>query len=68
MAEQRIKEKQTVRRESNGHRTVPQELSVWDEIAALGREMPDEEWAKIPNDASINLEHYLYGAPKVESD
>lgn len=39
---------------------------IWEKIAELGREIPPEEWAKIPRDASINLEHYLYGAPRVE--
>lgn len=28
-------------------------------------QIPDEEIAKMPRDGSINVEHYLYGAPKV---
>src|SRR5262249_8855276 len=39
---------------------------IWERIAALGRKIPPEEWAKVPRDASINLDHYLYGTPKVE--
>ena len=39
---------------------------IWEKIAELGRQIPPEEWAKVPRDASINLDHYLYGAPKVE--
>ena len=39
---------------------------IWEKIAELGRQIPPEEWAKVPRDASINIEHYLYGAPKVE--
>ena len=30
----------------------------------LGRQIPDEELAKIPTDLSHNLDHYLYGSPK----
>ena len=26
--------------------------------------VPAEEWEKLPRDLSINLDHYLYGAPK----
>ena len=34
---------------------------IWETVEALGKEIPEEEWAKLPNDASINLDHYLYG-------
>lgn len=37
-----------------------------DKILEISASVPPEEWAKIPSDASINLDHYLYGAPKVE--
>jgi Arc/MetJ-type ribon-helix-helix transcriptional regulator len=37
---------------------------IWETIAELGRSVPGEEWAKVPSDLSINLDHYLYGAPK----
>ncbi|GAB4352025.1 MAG: hypothetical protein Fur0042_20390 [Cyanophyceae cyanobacterium] len=30
------------------------------------RDMPEEAWKDLPSDFSINLDHYLYGAPKVE--
>jgi len=37
------------------------------EIAeALAREVPDEEWAKVPTDLAANVDHYLYGTPKRE--
>ena len=35
-------------------------------VVEHGMRIPDEELAKLPSDGSINLEHYLYGAPKVE--
>ena len=38
---------------------------IWEVIAEIGRSVPQQEWAKIPADSSINLDHYLYGAPKV---
>ena len=42
-----------------------QDRSVWDKIGELGKEISLEEWENVPSDASINLEHYLYGAPRV---
>lgn len=36
-------------------------LDIWQELA---KDIPDEELEKIPTDASYNLDHYLYGAPK----
>ena len=37
---------------------------IWEVIAEIGEQIPDEEWANVPSDASINYKHYLYGAPK----
>jgi hypothetical protein len=34
---------------------------IWETVEALGKEIPEEEWAKLPNDASISLDQYLYG-------
>lgn len=36
------------------------------DIIEIGRQVPEEEWANLPADFSVNLDHYLYGAPKVE--
>lgn len=38
-------------------------LSMIDEIRA---QVPDEEWKKLPTDLSKNIDHYLYGSPKVK--
>ena len=38
-------------------------LSMIDEIRA---QVPDKEWKKLPTDLSKNIDHYLYGSPKVE--
>jgi len=37
---------------------------IWEVIAEIGGLIPDDEWANVPSDASINLKHYLYGTPK----
>jgi hypothetical protein len=38
--------------------------SIWEIIAEISSEIPDEEWEKLPSDGSVNHDHYLYGAPK----
>jgi len=37
---------------------------IEDVLAGLAREVPDEEWKKLPADLIENLDHYLYGTPK----
>jgi hypothetical protein len=37
---------------------------IWEVITEISEDIPDEEWDKIPNDSSINLDHYLYGTPR----
>lgn len=41
-------------------------LTFLSEVQAIQAEVPVEEWDKLPHDGSINHDHYLYGAPKVE--
>jgi hypothetical protein len=38
--------------------------SIQARLIELRREIPSEEWAKVPRDGSRNLDHYLYGAPR----
>jgi hypothetical protein len=38
----------------------------WEVALELAAKVPPEEWEKLPRDGSINHDHYLYGAPKVE--
>jgi phycoerythrin beta chain len=40
---------------------APQPL--WKKLVAIGSQVPEEEWAKLPTDLSRNFEHYMYGAP-----
>jgi hypothetical protein len=38
--------------------------SPWAWIARVGDSIHEEEAAKMPEDGSINHDHYLYGSPK----
>ena len=40
------------------------EKPIWQVAVEMGASIPLEEWEKMPTDASKNLDHYLYGAPK----
>jgi hypothetical protein len=37
---------------------------IEDILAELAREVPEEEWKKLPPDLTDNLDHYLYETPK----
>lgn len=36
----------------------------WKAIQKLAEDIPPEDRAKVPPDASINYKHYLYGVPR----
>ncbi|MGA2175841.1 MAG: hypothetical protein ABSH38_12755 [Verrucomicrobiota bacterium] len=38
----------------------------WKRVVELGESIPKEEWDKVPTDLAKNLDHYLYGTPKVK--
>jgi len=38
--------------------------AIEDMLEELAREIPQEEWDKLPSDLNDNLDHYLYGVPK----
>ena len=38
--------------------------SIEEIIAEHSRDIPDEEWNKLPPDLSYNIDHYVYGTPK----
>jgi hypothetical protein len=40
---------------------------IWEVLAERALQIPEEELDKIPHDGSVNLDHYLYGAPKKEN-
>ncbi len=37
---------------------------IEDLLQELAKEVPNEEWEKLPSDLNDNLDHYLYGVPK----
>lgn len=37
---------------------------IWEVLVEMSAEIPEEIWAEMPSDGSINHDHYLYGAPK----
>lgn len=37
---------------------------IWEVIVEIGEQIPNEERAKVPSDASVNYKHYLYGMLK----
>ena len=38
--------------------------SILEIAAAATKEVPEEEWDRVPSDLSINVDHYLYGSKK----
>ncbi len=37
---------------------------LWEIVEKVNAELPADTWDNVPTDGSINLDHYLYGAPK----
>jgi hypothetical protein len=40
--------------------------SIADELSVIADGIPNGEWDRLPRDLSKNLDHYLYGARKIE--
>jgi hypothetical protein len=40
------------------------EKTIWEEIREISADVPDEVWERLPRDGAVNVDHYLYGAPK----
>ena len=38
--------------------------SLEEKIADIVGKVPEEEWARLPEDMGQNLDHYIYGTPK----
>jgi hypothetical protein len=57
--------RQAIERELVALRAAPaSEQPIWERIVAAARAIPEAERERLPSDASMNLDHYLYGAPK----
>ena len=39
-------------------------LSIFQQIDDITAQVPEEAWEELPQDGSLNLDHYLYGHPK----
>lgn len=50
------------RSESNGARL--DRRPIWDVVEEINAGLPADTWETVPTDGSVNLDHYLYGAPK----
>lgn len=37
---------------------------IWEVVEKVNAGLPTDTWENVPTDGSINLDHYLYGAPK----
>ena len=37
---------------------------IWEVVDEINARLPADTWTNVPTDGSINLDHYLYGAPK----
>ena len=37
---------------------------IWQVVEETNAALPADTWDNVPTDGSINLDHYLYGAPK----
>ena len=38
--------------------------SIWERIQERAKNVPPDAWDEVPRDGSVNVDHYLYGAPR----
>jgi antitoxin component of MazEF toxin-antitoxin module len=43
----------------------PRRVPIWERIAALTADIPEEEFAKLPPGGAAHIDEYLYGHPKL---
>jgi hypothetical protein len=43
-----------------------EQRSILEIVAEATKDVPDEEWERLPTDLSKNVDHYLYGTKRVE--
>jgi Arc/MetJ-type ribon-helix-helix transcriptional regulator len=43
---------------------APTHKPIWEVVDDLRKNIPPEEFAKLPKDGAEQLDHYLYGSPK----
>lgn len=42
----------------------PSEPPIWEVIAAIMKDVPDEVFDRLPKDGASQVDHYIYGLPK----
>src|ERR1044072_7201236 len=47
--------------------TTADRRAIWEVVDEINAGLPADTWENVPTDGSINLDHYLYGAPKQQS-
>ena len=51
----------------SSERTEVERRPIWEVVDEINAGLPADTWENVPTDGSINLDHYLYGAPKQQS-
>jgi len=49
---------------ASSQRTDVDRKPIWEVVDEINAGLPADTWENVPTDGSINLDHYLYGAPK----
>jgi hypothetical protein len=49
---------------SEPHKSSTDRRPIWEIVEEINEELPEDTWDNVPTDGSVNLDHYLYGAPK----
>jgi hypothetical protein len=50
-----------------GSSEVADRRPIWEVVDEINAGLPADTWENVPTDGSVNLDHYLYGAPKQQS-
>jgi hypothetical protein len=50
--------------DASAERRAVDRRAVWEVVDEINAGLPADTWENVPTDGSINLDHYLYGAPK----
>jgi hypothetical protein len=49
---------------ASSERTDGDRRPIWEIVNEINAGLPEDTWENVPTDGSVNLDHYLYGAPK----
>jgi hypothetical protein len=52
---------------ASSERTDVDRRPIWEIVNEINAGLPEDTWENVPTDGSVNLDHYLYGAPKQQS-